>query len=97
MLWLGGKSWGTEALHFAAYQGHGNVANLHGILTAWVVVTEGGVQVNLEDHRFWDESQGYSKAARAVMAQADGLAWTIFDERIAGIAQQFRGFKDAKA
>ncbi len=94
-------AWGValdaETLHLGAYQGHGNVATPHGILITWAVITEGGVQVNRDAKRFWDESQGYSEAARAVLAQPDGIAWTIFDGRIADIARQFQDFKDAEA
>jgi len=69
----------------------------HGILITWATITEGGVQVNTWGERFWDKSQGYSEAARAVMAEPGGVAWTIFDARIAGIARQFQDFKDAEA
>ncbi len=92
-----GDALGAETLHLGAYQGHGNVAHPQGILITWAVITEGGVQVNLSGERFWDESQGYSEAARAVLAQPEGIAWTIFDSRIAGIARQFQDFKDAEA
>lgn len=92
-----GDALGAETLHLGAYQGHGNVAHPQGILITWAVITQGGVQVNLNGDRFWDESQGYSEAARAVLAQPDGVAWTIFDTRIAGIARQFLDFKDAEA
>lgn len=92
-----GKELGAECLHLGAYQGHGNVAHPHGILITWAVITEGGVQVNNKGERFWDESQGYSEAARAVLAQPEGVAWTIFDTRIAEIARQFQDFKDAEA
>lgn len=92
-----GEALGAEALHLSAYQGHGNVAHPHGILITWAVITEGGVQVNLKGERFWDESQGYSEAARAVLAEPEGVAWTIFDARIAEIARQFQDFKDAEA
>lgn len=92
-----GNALGAETLHLSAYQGHGNVAHPHGILITWAVITEGGVQVNLHGERFWDESQGYSEAARAVLAQPDGVTWTIFDARIAGVARQFQDFKDAEA
>ncbi|EEB82570.1 FAD-dependent oxidoreductase [Roseobacter sp. GAI101] len=93
-------SWG-EALdaktrHLGAYQGHGNVAHPHGILITWATITEGGVQVNAQGHRFWNESQGYSEAARAVLAQPGGVAWVVFDHRIAGIARQFEDFKQAE-
>jgi fumarate reductase flavoprotein subunit len=92
-----GEALGAARLHLGAYQGHGNVAHPEGILITWAVITAGGIQVNLRGERFWDESQGYSEAARAVLAQPDGLAWTIFDTRIAGIARQFQDFKDAEA
>ena len=92
-----GEALGAESLHLGAYQGHGNVAHPEGILITWAVITQGGIQVNTQGDRFWDESQGYSEAARAVLAQPGGIAWTIFDARIAGIARQFQDFKDAEA
>ncbi|MFC6636752.1 FAD-dependent oxidoreductase [Sulfitobacter sp. JBTF-M27] len=93
--------WGAElgaALdHLGAYQGHGNVAHPHGILITWAVITQGGVQVNRNGERFWNEAQGYSEAARAVLSQPGGEAFAIFDARIAAIAEQFEDFKQAKA
>ena len=92
-----GEALGAATDHLGAYQGHGNVAHPHGILISWAVITEGGVQVNIEGKRFWNEMQGYSEAARAVLAQPEGIAWAIFDQRIAGIARQFADFQDAEA
>lgn len=88
---------GAQTEHLGAYQGHGNVAHPHGILITWAVITEGGFQVNRDGHRFWNESQGYSEAARAVLAQPGGEAFAIFDSRIAAIARQFEDFKRAEA
>jgi fumarate reductase flavoprotein subunit len=88
---------GCETRHLGAYQGHGNVAHPHGVLITWAVIMEGGIQLNLQGLRFWNESQGYSEAARAVLAQPQGVAWTIFDTRIAAIARQFEDFKQAEA
>ena len=88
---------GAEVSHLGAYQGHGNVAHPHGILITWAVITEGGFQVNREGQRFWNETQGYSEAARAVLAQPGGEAFAIFDARIAEIARQFEDFKQAEA
>ncbi|MEM6849691.1 MAG: FAD-binding protein [Pseudomonadota bacterium] len=85
----------TAAL--SAYQGHGNVAHPHGILITWATITEGGIQVNTNGKRFWNEAQGYSEAAAAVLAQAGGVAFTIFDEPIAAIARQFEDFRNAEA
>ncbi|MEP3048630.1 MAG: FAD-dependent oxidoreductase [Roseibium sp.] len=95
LLW--GEGIGAELEHLGSYQGHGNVAHPHGILITWAVITEGGVQVNRNGERFWNESQGYSEAARVVLAQPGGEAFSIFDSRIAAIARQFEDFKNAEA
>ena len=95
ILW--GEALGAATKHLDAFQGHGNVAHPHGILISWAVIMEGGVQVNLEGRRFWNETQGYSEAAAAVLAQPGGIAWAIYDARIAGIARQFVDFQDAEA
>ena len=92
-----GRALGAAARHLGSYQGHGNVAHPHGILITWAVITEGGFQVTTGGHRFWNEAQGYSEAARAVLAQPGGVAWTVFDRRIAGIAGQFADFQAADA
>nr|WP_217808038.1 FAD-dependent oxidoreductase [Oceanibacterium hippocampi] len=94
MLW--GEQIGARIRYPGAFQGHGNVAHPHGILITWAVITQGGCQVNIEGHRFWNEALGYSEAACAVLAQPEGRAFAIFDERIAGIARQFADFRDAE-
>lgn len=88
---------GLETRSLGAFQGHGNVAHPHGILITWAVIMEGGIQVNTNGQRFWNEAQGYSEAARAVLAQPGGVAWAVFDARIAAIARQFEDFKQAEA
>lgn len=93
--WAAGLSAATR--HLGAYQGHGNVATPHGILITWAVITEGGVQINANGHRFWNEASGYSEAARPVLAQPGGTVWTVFDTRIAAIARQFADFRSAEA
>ncbi|ETX28773.1 FAD-dependent oxidoreductase [Roseivivax isoporae] len=92
-----GAALGAATRHMGAYQGHGNVAHPHGILITWAVITAGGVQVNRAGARFWNESQGYSEAARAVLAQEGGEAFAVFDARIARIARQFEDFRNAEA
>ena len=92
-----GKSLGAATRHMGAYQGHGNVAHPHGILITWAVITEGGVQVNRDGQRFWNESQGYSEAARAVLSQPGGIAFAVFDQEIANVAAQFEDFRNAVA
>jgi fumarate reductase flavoprotein subunit len=95
MLW--GEALGAEIRHPGAYQGHGNVAHPHGILITWAVIMEGGCQINRAGLRFWNEAQGYSEAARAVLAQPGGEAVTVFDSRIAAVARQFADFRTAEA
>lgn len=92
-----GRALGANVRHLSGYQGHGCVAHPHGILITWATITEGGFQVNLSGKRFANEASGYSEAAAAVIAQQEGLAWTIFDNRIAGVARQFEDFRLAES
>ncbi len=91
-----GEALGAATRHLAGHQGHGSVAHPAGILITWATITEGGVQVNHAGRRFADEGHGYSEAARPVLAQEGSTAHTIFDARIAGIARQFRDFREAE-
>ncbi|HEV7267547.1 MAG TPA: FAD-dependent oxidoreductase [Falsiroseomonas sp.] len=94
LLW--GEQLGAVLRDMPGHQGHGSVAHPQGILVSWAVIMEGGFQVNLDGHRFWNESSGYSEAGAAVLTQREGLAWDIFDERIAGITRQFEDFRQAE-
>ncbi len=98
-----GEALNARARHLSGYQGHGSVAHPHGILITWATITEGGFQVNLDGKRFHNEACGYSEAAAAVLAQPEGqdqsrgIAWTLFDARIAAIARQFEDYRKAEA
>jgi fumarate reductase flavoprotein subunit len=94
ILW--GEALGAEVRHLSGHQGHGSVAIPHGILITWATVTEGGFQANLDGHRFHNEAAGYSEAAAGVIAERGGVAWQIFDSRIATIARQFEDFRNAE-
>lgn len=94
VLW--GVALGAAFAHLSGYQGHGSVATPHNILVTWAVVMQGGFQVNTEGDRFCDESRGYSEQAADVLRQPGGIAWDVFDERIAGIARQFEDFQSAE-
>jgi fumarate reductase flavoprotein subunit len=95
LLW--GQALGASTRHLSGHQGHGSVAHPHGILITWATITEGGFQVNLRGERFSDESHGYSEQAAVVLRQPEGLAWTVFDARISGIARQFEDFRHAES
>jgi fumarate reductase flavoprotein subunit len=95
LIW--GEALGAATRDLGGHQGHGSVAQPAGILISWATITEGGFQVNNEGRRFSNEASGYSEQAANVLAQPGGSAWTIFDERIAGIAAQFEDFRTAVA
>jgi fumarate reductase flavoprotein subunit len=92
-----GEALGAASADLSGHQGHGSVAHPHGILITWATMTEGGFQVNAHGERFSDESHGYSEQAANVLRQPGGIAWSVFDQRIAEIAGQFEDFKTATA
>jgi flavocytochrome c len=94
VLW--GEALGAQLVHLGGYQGHGSVATPHNILISWAVIMQGGIQVNAQGCRFCDESRGYSEAAADVLCQPGGIAWDVFDERIADVARQFEDFRAAE-
>jgi len=94
LLW--GEALGARVASHSGYQGHGSVASPHNILITWAAITEGGFQVNREGKRFHNEALGYSEAAAQVLRQPGGIAFDIFDARIAGIARQFEDFRNAE-
>jgi fumarate reductase flavoprotein subunit len=91
-----GERLGAELACLGAYQGHGSVATPHNILITWAVIMEGGFQVNAQGRRFSDETCGYSEQAAEVLRQPGGIAWDVFDARIAGVARQFEDFQAAE-
>jgi fumarate reductase flavoprotein subunit len=92
-----GDALGAQLSHLGAYQGHGSVATPHNILITWATIMQGGIQVNGEGRRFCDETHGYSEQAAEVLRQPGAFAWTVFDERIAGVARQFDDFRKAES
>ena len=92
-----GDALGAQLSHLGGYQGHGSVATPHNILITWATIMQGGIQVNGEGRRFCDETHGYSEQAAEVLRQPGGFAWTVFDERIAGVARQFDDFRKAES
>ncbi|MEB2844567.1 FAD-binding protein [Endobacterium cereale] len=95
LLW--GEALGAASRHLNGHQGHGSVAHRAGILISWATVTERGFQVNAEGRRFSNEARGYLEQAAEILRQPNAIAWTVFDERIAGIVRQFEDFRRAEA
>jgi fumarate reductase flavoprotein subunit len=88
---LRGMELGAATQHMGAYQAHGSVAYPHATLLTWVVIVNGGFQVNKQGKRFSNEYTGYSEHAIEVLQQEDKVAIEIFDERI---YQSVLGFED---
>jgi flavocytochrome c len=95
VLW--GEALGAHLSALTAYQGHGSVATPHNILITWAAIMEGGFQVNRDGVRFSNEAHGYSEQAAEVLRQPGGIAFSVFDERIAAIARQFLDFRNAES
>ena len=91
-----GDAIGAQLEHLGAYQGHGSIATPHNILITWAAIMQGGFQVNNDGRRFSDESLGYSEQAAEVLRQPNGVAWSVFDARIASVARQFDDFRQAE-
>jgi len=89
ILW--GMELGAATQHLGAYQAHGSVAYPHATLLTWVVIVNGGFQVNKQGRRFSNEYTGYSEHAIEVLNQEDKVAIEIFDERI---YRSVLGFED---
>jgi fumarate reductase flavoprotein subunit len=94
VLW--GEKLGAKVSCLSAYQGHGSVATPQNILITWALIMEGGFQVNMRGHRFSNEALGYSEQAAKVLHQPSGIAFDIFDARIAAVARQFEDFRNAE-
>jgi fumarate reductase flavoprotein subunit len=87
-----GERLGADTGYLTAYQGHGSVATPTGIMVTWATVMHGAVILNRNGERFDDETQGYSEYAEKVLAQPDGVAWLILDERIDGLCRSFADY-----
>ena len=91
-----GEALDAQLAHLGAYQGHGSVATPHNLLITWAAIMLGGFQVNSRGERFSDESLGYSEQAAEVLRQPNGIAWCVFDARVALVARQFEDFRQAE-
>lgn len=87
-----GQELGADIAHLSGYQGHGSLATPQNIPITWVVLTEGGIQVNAKGERFANELGGYSEAAPLVLNQPGRVAWNIYDARLHQMAKH--GFAD---
>lgn len=88
-----GTGLGADTAFLDAYQGHGALSTPHATLTGWATVMHGGVLVNAEGHRFGNETSGYSEFGHQVVAQPEGTAVLVFDQRIHDACLVFDDFR----
>ncbi|TWB45883.1 FAD-dependent oxidoreductase [Nitrospirillum pindoramense] len=77
-----GQALGAALADMDAYQGLGLLASPAAIDVNPRFLIEGGIQVNRHGARFAHELEDVSGAGARVIAQPDGLAWVIYDQRI---------------
>lgn len=92
-----GQALGAAVADLGGYQGHAGLAKGYGVPILWPVIVAGGIQVNTAGQRFADESRGYSEQAVDVLRQPGHVAWTIYDERLHQLMQEFDDYRDAMA
>ena len=88
------RALGAATRDLTAYQGHGAWAVPHGVLLTWALMMEGGIQVNANGARFWNEHEGYSEAAEHVLAQPGGIAWCVYDARLHTLGLSFHDYRN---
>ncbi|AUN32186.1 FAD-dependent oxidoreductase [Niveispirillum cyanobacteriorum] len=77
-----GAGLGAELADMGAYQGYGMLTDPQGVTLPPGFILEGGFLVNQHGDRFVDETDDISAVVHPVLAQPDGRAWIIFDQRI---------------
>ena len=90
-----GRELGAAIEDIRSYQGHAGLAKGYGVPILWPVIVEGGFQVNRHGRRFSNEARGYSEQAVDVLAQPEHVAWTLYDERLHELMQEFEDYRDA--
>jgi fumarate reductase flavoprotein subunit len=73
---------GAATADMAAFQGYGALSIESGVLVNYNIIMEGGLQVNLRGERFSNELFDISGQSKVVLAQPNGIAWVIYDDRL---------------
>jgi len=77
-----GMDLGAATADMAAFQGYGALSIESGVLVNYNIIMEGGIQVNLRGERFSNELFDISGQSKQVLAQPNGVAWVIYDDRL---------------
>lgn len=92
-----GTAHGADTAFLDAYQGHGALSVPHATLAGWATIMHGGILVNAHGRRFGDETRGYSEFGHEVLAQPDGTAVLLLDQRIHDACLVFDDFRQTVA
>ncbi|MEE4186394.1 MAG: FAD-dependent oxidoreductase [Gammaproteobacteria bacterium] len=92
-----GRALGAGLADLGGFQGHAGLAKGYGVPILWPVIVEGGIQVNRDGLRFADESRGYSEQTLDVLAQPGHIAFTVYDQRLHELMQEFDDYRAAQA
>jgi fumarate reductase flavoprotein subunit len=87
-----GTSLGAASAFLDAYQGHAALAKRSATLVGWATIMHGAIMVDLNGHRFGNETSGYSEYAAALASRPQAEGWLIFDKRVHDLCLSFTDF-----
>jgi fumarate reductase flavoprotein subunit len=90
-----GDALGAAVADMDGFQAHSSVVMPQRLQLPWALMTEGAIQVNRLGERFGNEHEGYSESALFVLAQPEGIAFNIYDERIHEVGLAMPNYPEA--
>jgi fumarate reductase flavoprotein subunit len=88
-----GAQLGAATGFLDAYQGHAGLSSAARTLVTWTTVMHGAVLVDLDGHRFGDETAGYSEYAAKLAARPGAAGWLVFDRRVHELSMAFIDYR----
>jgi fumarate reductase flavoprotein subunit len=92
-----GEGLGAATADIDGFLAHGSVVMPQRLQLPWALMTEGAIQVNRAGERFGNEHEGYSESALFVLAQDDGVAFNVYDERVHEVGLTMPNYPEAVA
>lgn len=90
-----GEALGAAVEDIDGFQAHSSVVMPQRLQLPWALMSEGAIQVNRQGERFGNEHEGYSESALFVLAQPEGIAFNIYDERIHEVGLTMPNYPEA--
>jgi len=90
-----GNELGAAIEDIDGFQAHSSVVMPQRLQLPWALMSEGAIQVNRQGERFGNEHEGYSESALFVLAQPEGIAFNIYDERIHEVGLAMPNYPEA--